>query len=93
MKHISQATSTAIVHSFTHHPDLNPMVPMLLLNGKVFQILLYDCKKDILLISSEVEYVGEEFSVSSGLVIQWPVINHRYSTSLNCLCILLNISI
>ncbi len=72
-KHIRQATATIIVHSFTentHHPKLNPMVPMLLLNGTKFQIFLYDCVKDVLLISSNVEYVreddtGGEFSVAS----------------------------
>ena len=57
--HLSQAVATAIVHSFTQnkrHPQLNPMVPTVLINGSVFRIILYDCSKDILLVSEKVTY-------------------------------------
>ena len=57
--HLSQAVATAIVHSFTQnkrHPKLNPMVPTVLINGSVFRIVLYDCCKDVLLVSREVNY-------------------------------------
>ena len=85
--HLPQAVVTAIVHSFTQnkrHPGLNPMVPTVLINGHVFRIILYDCSKDMLLVSTPVEYREGSKMTRLGTLVLWLIINHRY---LYCVCV------
>ena len=84
--HLPQAIAIAIVHSFTQsnrHPMLNPMVPTVLINGNKFQIILYDCHTDVLLVSSIVEYKINNRITTLGTLILWNIINHRYL----CVCV------
>ena len=84
--HLPQAIAIAIVHSFTQsnrHPMLNPMVPTVLMNGYKFQIILYDCHNDVLLVSTTVEYKINDRITTLGTQILWNIINHRYL----CVCV------
>ena len=50
---LPQGIATAIVCSFTehtNHPNLNSMIPTVMINGKQFIVILYDCVTDILLV-------------------------------------------
>ena len=70
--YLPQAVATAIVHSFTQnkrHPQLNPLVPTVLINGSVFRIVLYDCCKDMLLVSSTVTYRVADPTGNTGFVV------------------------
>ena len=52
---LSQAVGTCVVASFTtkaRHPDHKALVPIVLIDEKQFRICLYDCDKDVLLIST-----------------------------------------
>ncbi len=54
-----EVVSTSIVHSFTehhNHPGLNPMVPILFVNGTKLQVVMYHCQQDVLLLSNQVVY-------------------------------------
>lgn len=65
--------SQSIVSSFierNHHPDLNSLIPSILLNTSFFKVVLYDCNLDVLLLSSD--EIKEE-----GVLMLWMVINHR----------------
>ena len=87
--HLPQAVATAIVHSFTQnkrHPQLNPMVPSVLIDGSVFRIVLYDCCKDILLVSDRVTYREGNKMTRLGTLVLWLIINHRY-LYLYCVCV------
>lgn len=87
--HLPQAVATAIVHSFTQnkrHPQLNPMVPAVLINGSVFRIVLYDCCKDMLLVSNTVKYREGNKMTQLGTLVLWLIINHRY-LCLYCVCV------
>lgn len=87
--HLPQAVATAIVHSFTQnrrHPELNPMVPTVLINGGVFRIILYDCCKDLLLVSRAVKYREGNKITNLGTLVLWIIINHRY-LYLYCVCV------
>ena len=87
--YLPQAVATAIVHSFTQnkrHPQLNPLVPTVLINGSVFRIVLYDCCKDMLLVSSTVTYREGTKLTQLGTLVLWLIINHRY-LYLYCVCV------
>ncbi len=82
--HIGQAVAAAITHSFTEHSNheaLNSMTPMILLDGNHMVIILYDCVRDVLLVSAKIEYFDEDNALMKvGVVIAWLVINHRLGT-------------
>ena len=85
--HLPQGVATAIVHSFTQnkrHPGLNPMVPTVLINGSDFRIILYDCSRDVLLLSNPVEYRDGSKMTPLGTLVLWLTIHHRY---LYCVCV------
>ena len=85
--HLPQRVATAIVHSFTQnkrHPGLNPMVPTVPINGSDFRIILYDCSKDVLLVSNPVEYRDGSKMTPLGTLVLWLTIHHRY---LYCVCV------
>jgi hypothetical protein len=90
-KKLSQAMGSAVLASFTEHhlhPDLNPLMPCILLNCSSFQIVFYDCINDYLLVSEKVnlfyddddEYDDDkrnwEVSKTAKLIL-WLVMNHR----------------
>ncbi len=80
-KNLAQLASTAIVHSFTehnNHPNLNSMLPVLLMDGTYVQIVLYDCVQDVLLLSAKVRYRVRKMLDPVGLLVVWLAINHRY---------------
>ncbi len=72
---------------------LNPMVPTILINGISFRIILYDCEKDVLLVSNTVYYreeneitqLGKKKKKKLGTLLLWLIINHRY---IYILCVL-----
>lgn len=77
---LPQVISTCVVSSFTEaklHPDKQPLVPTVLVDQHKFRVCLYDCEKDILLIS-ESKFLGTNGHLSrSGMAFLWIVINHR----------------
>ena len=78
---LPQAVAIAVVHAFTQHsrhPESNPMVPTVLINGTVFKIILYDCQNDVLLVSSKVRYNEGGKMTPLGSLVLWLTINHRY---------------
>ena len=82
--YLPQAISTCVVASFIEknsHPDVDrqPIVATILSSDEEFHICLYDCEKDVLLISEPVELVeeGEDCISKRALAILWLVINHK----------------
>lgn len=83
-----KAIATAITSSFTQRnrnecDDLyNSLTPTVLINKEKFYVCLYDCNKDILLMSDPcylVEYRGQrKFLSPSACLFLWIVVNHRY---------------
>ena len=77
---LPQAVGTCVVASFTaktHHPDHKALVPTVLIDEKQFRICLYDCDKDVLLISRSKLLATKEALSRSGMALLWLVINHR----------------
>ena len=78
---LPQTISTCVVSSSTEkrlHPDLPAIVPTILIDEHQFQVCLYDCENDVLLISEPVELAKKGGLSSSGMAILWLVINHRF---------------
>lgn len=79
-KSIPKLVSACVVSSFTLHklhPHMNPLVPSILIDNNSFQVCLYDCVKDILLISEPKNLSTKEGLSRSGLLFLWIVLNHR----------------
>ncbi len=80
MTHQSQAIGTVVLSSFIEHnlhKDLNPLVACLLINRYSLQILMYDCKSDILLMSEDFIFRnGDDIKKES--ILLWLIFNHRY---------------
>ena len=77
---LPQAVGTCVVASFTtkaHHPEHKVLVPTVLINEKQFRICLYDCDKDVLLISTSKLLATKGALSRSGMALLWVVINHR----------------
>lgn len=77
----SQTVGTCVLSSFTdhsNHPNLNPMVPSALISCKTIIVCCYDCVKDVLLVSEEVQLLEDSnlFKLST-LMFMWLFINHR----------------
>ena len=65
--HASQLIATNITASFVEHslhPDMNTLIPSLLLNSRTAVISLYDCQQDILMISDTLALCHEDESAS-----------------------------
>lgn len=81
MKALSQMIGMVVVSSFTEHNlhrRENPMVPTLIINCSTFKVILYDCEKDILLISDPVDIFNESERIKkSTILLMWLFINHR----------------
>ncbi len=80
-RHLSQAIGSVVLSSFVEHnlhKDLNSLVPLFLLNCQSLQILMYDCKTDVLLISDKF-FFRENVEVNKGFILLLFIfINHRY---------------
>ena len=78
----SQLVATAVTYSFTMasiQPTLNTIVPTILLNRVSFQVCLYDCETDLVLISGPKRLVTTRGCLSkSGVLLLWLCINHRF---------------
>ena len=77
---ISQAAAEAIVCSFVHHSrhkHQSPLVPILLLDGKSFYIVMYDCVDDVLLISDEVTIVKRRRALRSRILLLWMILHYQ----------------
>jgi hypothetical protein len=77
---LPQAVGTCVVASFTaktRHPEHKALVPTLLIDEKQFRVCLYDCDKDVLLISTSKLLATRGELSRSGMALLWLVINHR----------------
>ena len=77
---LPQAVGTCVVASFTakaRHPEHKALVPTVLIDEKQFRVCLYDCDKDVLLISTSKLLATKGELSRSGIVLLWLVINHR----------------
>ena len=75
-----KAVGTCVVSSFTakgRHPEQKALVPTVLIDEKQFRVCLYDCEKDILLISTSKLLATKGTLSMSGMALLWLVINHR----------------
>ena len=78
--HLAQVVGTCVVASFTErnlHPEKRALVPTILIGDKYFRVCLYDCEKDILIISSRKSLSTKEHLSQSAMVLLWAVLNHR----------------
>ena len=81
VKHCFQAIGIVVLSSFIEnnlHPLLNSMVPRILVNCKTVQVLLYDCRKDVLFITEKVRFIKEGQVIPNAILFMWFYINHRY---------------
>ena len=77
---LPQVIATCVVSSFTEnglHPDLPAIIPTILIDAHQFQVCLYDCQTDVLLISEPVELATSGHLSRRGMFVLWLVINHR----------------
>ena len=77
---LPQAVGTCVVASFTaktRHPEHKALVPTVLIDEKQFRVCLYDCDKDVLLISTSKLLATKGELSRSGMALLWLVINHR----------------
>ena len=78
---LPQIVSQSIVSSLVernHHPDLNSLIPSILLNTSFFKVVVYNCNLDVLLLSSDIEYREQCDEIKEeGVLMLWMVINHR----------------
>lgn len=75
-----QVVGTCVAASFTErnlHPEKRALVPTVLIGYKYFRVCLYDCEKDILIISSRESLSTKERLSQSAMVLLWAIFNHR----------------
>ena len=80
LKNFPQMIATCVVSSFTEnglHPDLPAIIPTILIDAHQFQVCLYDCQTDVLLISEPVGLATSGHLSHRGMFVLWLVINHR----------------
>ena len=78
--HLPQVVGTCVTASFTErnlHPEKLAMIPTVLIGEKSFRVVLYDCEKDILIISSRKSLSTNGHLSQSAMVLLWAVFNHR----------------
>ena len=78
--YMAQTVATCVVSSFTEralHPDKPALIPTVLIDKYRFRVCLYDCEKDVLLISSEKSLSTKGGLSQSGMALLWVVLNHR----------------
>ena len=79
---LAQLVKTTVTSAFieqTHHPHLNPMIPVILMNVRDARVCLYDSKNDILLISKVFTWFDDDDDVlcKLGITLLWAMLNHR----------------
>ena len=77
---LHQAVGTCVVSSFTEtslHPNLNTLVPTILIDEKQFRVCLYDSNQDILMISKSKNLATKGGLSNSEMVLLWLTLNHR----------------
>ena len=77
---LPQVVATCVVSSFTEsslHPDKPALVPTILIDEERFRVCLYDCKKDVLLISNAKSLSTKGGLSQSGMALLWVVLNYR----------------
>ena len=77
---LPQLITTGVVASFIEkrlHPDLQAVVPTLLMDEKKFRVCLYHCDKDVLLLSEAIDLAEDGALSRVGMAFLWLVLNHR----------------
>lgn len=77
---LPQAVGTCVVSSFTektNHPDKSPLIPTVLIDKTSFRVCLYDCERDVLLISNAKSLCNKGRMSRTGVTLLWVVLNHR----------------
>jgi hypothetical protein len=80
LANLQQVVPTCVVSSFTEskrHPGMSALIPTILIDKKLFIVCLYDCKKDVLLISNRRSLCTKNHLSQSGIALLWTVLNHR----------------
>jgi hypothetical protein len=80
--HLSQLVATNITASFTEHnlhPDLNSLIPTMMINTETVIVSLYDSVKDIWMISDPILLHDKQQHVftKSTILFIWLFVNHR----------------
>jgi hypothetical protein len=77
---LQQAIATCVVSSFTErkcHPGKLPIVPTFLIDQHFLRVILYDCEKEILLVSPSKNLSTKGTLSHSAMARLWVVLNHR----------------
>ena len=77
---LPQAIVTCVTSAFTaktRHPKIKTPTPTLLIDKNEFRVCLYDCERDLLLISTNKGLATKGGLSRSGMAQLWLVINHR----------------
>ena len=79
-KDLAQVVGTCVISSFTEksvHPEQSPLVPSFLVDKDKFRVVLYNCEKDLLLISDLKLLSTNGYLSQSSMAFLWIMINHR----------------
>ena len=82
---LQQTVAMNVVSSFTEHnvhPSKDSAVPSLLFDKYSFIVTIYDCMKDLLLVSDKIPISRNGHFSQSGLTLLWVVLNHRATLKL-----------
>ena len=77
---LAQVVGTCVISSFTEksvHPEQSPLVPSFLVDKDKFRVVLYNCEKDLLLISDQKLLSTNGYLSQSSMAFLWIMINHR----------------
>lgn len=80
-KFLLQLVKTAVVTAFIEnnlHPELNTMVPTIIIDCSHAIVALYCTKHDLLFISGKFSWWAHDKFNLSGATFLWAMINHRY---------------
>ena len=83
--HITQIVGESVISSFIEsnlHPELNPMIPSIIIDGQKFGVSIYDKENDLLLLGWDIPWLTEnddsELQLDEvGVVILWAMLHHR----------------
>ena len=77
---LAQVVGTCVISSFTEksvHPEQSPLVPRFLVDKDKFRVVLYNCEKDLLLISDPKLLSTNGCLSQSFMAFLWIMLNHR----------------
>lgn len=94
-EHIHKLVATAITSSFVLHNisrtqnlGYNSLAPCLLINGSKFYLCLFDCVKDLLLLSEPMVLTEvrdrKKCLARRAMLAIWIIVNHRYVIMVHC---------